>query len=102
MVKTHAPKINEVMGISQDYKVVKFGRQGDCDVAYLRREVRERTCHICGGHAHIKARRWRKVWHVPAHRCPLMLMIEVMRMKCTKCKKSWNERPEMIGRLRSK
>ncbi len=95
--KAGTPKINEVLGISEDYAVVKFSRQGDHDVAYLRREVRERTCPRCGAYAHIKGRRWRKVWHVPAHRVPLMLMIEVTRMICPKCRKTWNETHEMIG-----
>ena len=97
MVKTRTPKINEVLGISADYKVVKFSRQGSCDVAYLKREVREREYPVCGEHACIKGRRWRKVWHTPAHNCPLVLMIEVTRMQCTKCKKTWNEHHEMIG-----
>ena len=97
MVSTRALKINEVLGISQDYKVVKLGRQGDCDVAYLGREARERECPARSGHARVKGRRQRKDWHTPAHNCPLMLMIEVTRMQCTKCKKSWNERHEMVG-----
>ncbi|WP_172137181.1 ISL3 family transposase, partial [Adlercreutzia sp. ZJ473] len=59
--------------------------------------MRERTCPRCGAHAHVKGRRWRKVWHVPAHRVPLMLMIEVTRMICPKCGKTWNESHEMIG-----
>lgn len=94
MVGARKPKINEVLGVSRDYKVVKFGRQGDCDAAYLRRDVRERTCCICGGHAHIEGRRWRKVWHTPARN---LLMVVVARMQCAKCKKSWNERHEMVG-----
>uniref|UniRef100_UPI0013EDA0CA ISL3 family transposase n=1 Tax=Adlercreutzia sp. ZJ242 TaxID=2709409 RepID=UPI0013EDA0CA len=97
MAKKNTPKINEALGISEDYEVVKFSRKGDVDVAYLRREVRERTCPRCGAHAHVKGRRWRKVWHVPAHRVPLMLMIEVTRMICPKRGKTWNETHEMIG-----
>ncbi|WP_301154812.1 hypothetical protein [Gordonibacter sp. RACS_AR49] len=41
MVSARKPRINEVLEASQDYKAVKFSRQGDYDAAYLRREVRE-------------------------------------------------------------
>lgn len=75
MVAKGKPSINEVLGMPHEYEVAKFGRCGDCDVAYLKREVRERECPVCGGKAHIKGRRWRKVWHVPVHRFPLMLML---------------------------
>lgn len=95
--KDGSPNINEVLGISHDYQVVRFSRQQDCDVAYLRRGVRERECPACGGRAHVKGRRWRKVWHVPAHRYPLMLMLEVTRMRCAECGKTWNESHEMVG-----
>lgn len=39
MVSTRKPKINEALGVSQVYKVVKSGRQVDCDAAYLRLEA---------------------------------------------------------------
>ena len=97
MVAKGKPSINEALGIPSEYMVAKSGRHGDYNVAYLTREVRERECLVCGGKAHVKGRRWRKVWHAPVHRFPLMLTLQVTRMACTECGKTWNEKHDLIG-----
>lgn len=92
-----APKANELLGISQDYKVKRYRHMGDHIVAHIVREPRDRQCPQCDVKGHIKGKRWRKVWHTPVRGVPLMLMVQIARFQCPKCKKTWSDSHEIVS-----
>ena len=57
MSKDKAPKANELLGISQDYKVKRYRHMGGHIVAHITREPRDRQCARCDVKGHIKGRR---------------------------------------------